>query len=64
MMTQINGAELPYELLNIEIMTQMSKLDGPLNVFRQHAAKFAFQFQNLVPDLALDESPQRGRYFA
>ena len=32
----------------------MSKINGPLNEFDQHAAPRAFHFQNLVADTALD----------
>ena len=30
-MAQVNPAELPHELFNIKIVTQMSEFDGPLN---------------------------------
>src|SRR6267143_2465826 len=53
-MTQINRAELPDELVNLEILAQVSELDGALNEFDQHAAKLGFHFQNLVPDAAVN----------
>jgi hypothetical protein len=51
--TQIDATELPDELFDIEIVTQVPQVDGVLNQFGQQAAKFAFQFQDFVPDTAL-----------
>ena len=53
-MTQINPGELPYELLDIEIATQMSELDGALNQISQQAAPLTFHLEDFVPDPALD----------
>ena len=53
-MTQVNAAEFPHELLDIEIATQMSNLDRSLNEFGQQSAPLTFHFQDFVPDPALD----------
>ena len=65
-MTQINAGELPHELFDIEIATQMSKTHGTRNEFGQQAAPLTFHFQDLVPDPALDvvELEQTSRHRA
>ncbi len=53
-MPEINSGELPHELLDIEIATQMSKTHGLLNEFGQQTAPLTFHLEDLVPDPALD----------
>jgi hypothetical protein len=64
-MTQINSRELPHELLDIEIATQVSKTHGALNELGQQAAPLSFHLEDLVSDPALDviELEQAGRHW-
>jgi hypothetical protein len=63
-MTQIDSAELPHELVHIEILPEMSQVDGALNKFGQREAPLTFHLEDLVPHVALDvvELEQTGRY--
>ncbi len=54
MMTQVDAAKFPHELVHIEVSPKMSQLDGALNEFGQREAPLTFHLENLVPDAALD----------
>ena len=53
-MTQIDSAQLPHELVDIQVVAKMLYIDGTLNKVGQQAAKLALHFQNLAADAALD----------
>jgi len=53
-MTQINSAKLPHELVDIEIVTQVPQLDASLDESGERATPLVLQFKDLVPDLPLD----------
>ena len=52
-MTEINAAKLPHELVHIEVLTKVPEIDGTPNEFGQQEAPLTFHFQDLVPDAAL-----------
>ena len=53
-MTQVDAAELPHKLVNIEVPPEMSEIDGALNEFGQREAPLSFHLEDFVPDAALD----------
>ena len=53
-MTQVNAAKLPHELVNIEVPPEMSQRDGAMNEFGQREAPLTFHLEDLIPDAALD----------
>ena len=63
-MTQIDAAELPHELIHVELAAKMSERDRALNELGQREAPLTFHLEDLVPDAALDvvELEQAGRH--
>lgn len=63
-MTQVDAAKFPHELVHIEVPSEMSQVDGALNEFRQRAAPLTFHLEDFVSDAALDvvELEQTGRH--
>jgi hypothetical protein len=53
-MTQVNAAKLPHELIHIEVAPEMTNVHGALNEFGQREAPLTLHLENLVPDAALD----------
>ena len=53
-MTQVDAAKLPHELVHIEIPPEMSQIDGALNEFGQRDAPLTFHLEDLVPYAAFD----------
>ncbi len=53
-MTQVDAAKFPHELVHIEVPPEMSQIDGALNEFGQREAPLTFHLEDLVPDAALD----------
>ena len=53
-MPEVDTAELPHELVHVEVSPKMSQVDGALNEFSQHEAPLTFHLEDFVPDAALD----------
>src|SRR5205823_12867880 len=51
---EIDAAQLPDELLDIEVVPEVPQIGGALNEFDQKAAPLAFHLKNLLSDHALD----------
>ena len=54
MMREIDAAQFPYELIDIEIAAQMSKLNRALNELGEKLPPPGFHFENLVADASFD----------
>src|SRR5882757_6751071 len=52
-MTQVDTAELPHKLVNIEVAAKVPEIDGALNELGQRDAPLTFHFEDLVSDAAL-----------
>ncbi len=53
-MPEIDAAELPHELVHIEVPPKMSQIDGAPNEFGQREAPLTFHLEDFVSDAALD----------
>ncbi len=64
-MTEIDAAKLPHELVHIEVPTKVRKIDGAPNESGQQEAPLTFHFQDSVSDAALDvvELEQASRHW-
>ena len=56
-MTQVDAAEFPHELVHIEVPPEMSQRDGALNKFGQGEAPLTFHLE----DLCFSRGPRRRR---
>jgi len=54
MMPEVDTAELPDELFDVEIAAKVLESDGALNQLGQQASPLSFHFEDLVPDAPLD----------
>ena len=63
-MSQIDTAQFPYELIDVQSGSQVAKLDCPPDKLHQSTAPCSFHLEYLVPDPALDvvELEEPGRY--
>ncbi len=66
MVAEINAAQLPNELRDVQIAAQVPPLHGLLNQSRQQSPPLAFHFEDLVPHRARDvvELEESGRHRA
>ena len=54
MMREIDAAQFPYELIDIQIAAQMSKFNGALNELGEKLPPPGFHLENLVADASFD----------
>jgi hypothetical protein len=54
MMTKIDAAQFPHELINVQLAPQVSELNCPLNESHQRMAPCGFHLEYFVPDPPLD----------
>jgi hypothetical protein len=53
-MAQVNPAQLPNELIDIQALAQVPAMDGLLNKLFQQGTPFAFHREDLISDRAFD----------
>jgi hypothetical protein len=54
MMAEINAAQFPHELINVQLAPQVSKLNRSLDELHQRLAPCGLHLEYFVPDPALD----------